>query len=82
MTSDLMIDVSEYLSELDIEHDIISETTLSLNRDSLFNRIPHKTTKDACNKLVTILNARFESRFSLVSIENDQLQLDRLGAAD
>lgn len=80
MTSDLMIDVSEYLSELDIEHDI-SETTLLLNKDSIFSRIPHKTTKEAYNKLITILNARFESRFSLVATA-DQLRLDRIGAAD
>ena len=75
-----MIDVSEYLSELDIEHDI-SETTLLLNKDSIFSRIPHKTTKEAYNKLTTILNARFESRFSLVATA-DQLRLDRIGAAD
>jgi hypothetical protein len=81
MTSELMIDVSEYLSDLDIDHDI-SETTLLLNADSIVNRVPHKTTREAYNKLTAILNARFESRFNLVAITNDQLQLDRVGTAD
>lgn len=79
MNTDLMTDVSEYLSELDIEHDIL-ETTLLINRASILARIPSAKKSDSDIKLLKILNARFESQFGFISKSTAGWELDRIGS--
>jgi hypothetical protein len=78
MKTEDILDVSDYLTGIDIEHEIES-IVLLINRASIVNKISGKTPSESYENLKRILDQHFNARFHYIHITNTGLMLEKIG---
>jgi hypothetical protein len=72
------LDVSAYLTDIDIEHEIESIGIL-VDRDSVCSKISGKTENDSYENLKKILSRHFNASFRYTSRIDNWLMLEKIG---
>jgi hypothetical protein len=78
MKTEDALDVSAYLTDIEIEHEIESIGIL-VDRDSICSKISGKTENDSYENLKKILGRHFNARFHYTSRTDDWLMLEKIG---
>ena len=78
MKTEDILDVSDYLTGIEIEHEIESIGIL-VDGNSVCSKISGKTENDSYENLKKILNQHFNARFHYTSKSDNWLMLEKIG---